>query len=181
MNKFIEELNMYMEEVIEKYVRSIHKIKTGRANPNLISSIKVDYYGTPTELNQTSRIAISDAQMLVITPYDRNTTTSIAKSLNKANLGLSIQDQGNIIRVIFPVLTEELRKEYVKKLYKENEIFKIQIRNVRRDIKNQIKKDDDISENMLSVLDEDIDKTTKEFIQKLDNISKDKEKELITI
>ena len=147
------------------------KIRVGRANPKLIENIRVDYYGTMTPIIQTSNITVQDARMLVVAPYDANTLKSIRAGLEAANLGVSLNDDGRIIRVGFPALTEERRREYTKDAKKLLEESKIQMRNARRDVLDKfksMKKSSTISEDEYNTLDEDVQKRLDAYIEKSD-------------
>lgn len=165
--EYEDNLNKQFEHLIDELLR----IRVGRANPKLIENIRVDYYGTMAPIIQTSNITVQDARMLVVTPYDAGTLKSIRAGIEAANLGVSINDDGRIIRVGFPALTEERRKEYVKDAKRLLEESKIQMRNFRRNCLDKfksMKKSSDISEDEYNTLDEDVQKRLDSYIEKAD-------------
>lgn len=180
MNELVE-MNMleYEENLTKQYNRLIDElmlIRVGRANPRLIENIKVDYYGTRTPINQTSNITVQDARMLVVSPWDVSTLKSIKAGIESANLGVSVSDDGKIIRIGFPMLTEERRREYSKDAKKLLEETKIAMRNSRRDCLDtlkEMKKNSEISEDEYATLDKEVQKKLDSFTEKAD-ISCDK-------
>ena len=180
MNEMVEMTLMeYDDELNKQYNRfldNLMTIRVGRANPKLIENIKVDYYGTRAPIMQTSNITDQDARMLVISPYDVSTLRDIKIGIEQANLGVSVSDDGKIIRVGFPMLTEERRREYTKDAKKLLEESKIAMRNARRDcldaLKN-MKKNSEISEDEYNTLDKEVQKKLDGFTEKAD-ISCDK-------
>lgn len=180
MNETVEMYMMeYEENLIKQYNHFIDElmlIRVGRANPRLIENIKVDYYGTKTPINQTSNIAVQDARMLVVSPWDVSTLKSIKSGIEAANLGVSVSDDGKIIRVNFPMLTEERRREYTKDAKKLLEETKVAMRNSRRDCLDSfkdMKKNSEISEDEYASLDKEVQKKLDSFTEKSD-ISCDK-------
>lgn len=175
MNEMVEMTMMEYEENLNKhYNRLLDEfmlIRVGRANPRLIENIKVDYYGTRTPINQTGNIMVQDARMLVVSPWDVSTLKSIKAGIEAANLGVSVSDDGKIIRVNFPMLTEERRREYSKDAKKLLEESKIQMRNARRDcldVFKDMKKNSEISEDEYATLEKDVQKKLDSFTEKAD-------------
>ena len=175
MNEIVEMTMMEYEENLNKhYNRLLDEfmlIRVGRANPRLIENIKVDYYGTRTPINQTGNIMVQDARMLVVSPWDVSTLKSIKAGIEAANLGVSVSDDGKIIRVNFPMLTEERRREYSKDAKKLLEESKIQMRNARRDcldVFKDMKKNSEISEDEYATLEKDVQKKLDSFTEKAD-------------
>ena len=175
MNEMTEMTLMEYEENLEKiynrYLDNLLMIRVGRANPKLIENIKVDYYGTKTPIMQTSNIMVQDARMLVVSPYDANTLRDIKIGIEAANLGVSVSDDGKIIRVGFPMLTEERRKEYTKDAKRLLEECKVAMRNARRDcldVFKDAKKNSEISEDEYATLDKDVQKKLDAFTAKAD-------------
>lgn len=167
MLEFEENLNKQYDRLLDEFML----IRVGRANPRLIENIKVDYYGTRTPINQTSNIMVQDARMLVVSPWDVSTLKSIKTGIEAANLGVSVSDDGKIIRVNFPMLTEERRREYSKDAKKLLEESKIQMRNARRDcldIFKTMKKNSEISEDEYATLEKDVQKKLDNFTDKAD-------------
>ncbi|MGZ4159700.1 MAG: ribosome recycling factor [Neobacillus sp.] len=173
-----------MTKAIQSYSRELASIRAGRASASLLDRITVDYYGAPTPVNQLAGISVPEARLLVIQPYDKSILGEIEKAILKSDLGLNPSNDGMIIRLAIPQLTEERRKELVKVVKKESEDAKIAIRNIRRDANDDLKKlekNGEITEDALRGYSEDIQKLTDEFITKIDQITKDKEKEIMEV
>ncbi|MCQ2555963.1 MAG: ribosome recycling factor [Clostridia bacterium] len=175
MNEAVELALMEYEEQLEKHfnhlIDELLLIRVGRANPKLIENIKVDYYGTKTPINQTSNIAVQEARMLVVSPWDVSTLKDIRTGIEAANLGVAVSDDGKIIRVSFPMLTEERRREYSKDAKKYLEEAKVVMRNARRDcldVLKDAKKNGEISEDEFTRLDEEVQKTLDGYTSKAD-------------
>ncbi len=179
-----EELRQNMESNVEFFQKSLHKVRTGRASIALLDGIKVDYYGAPTPLNQVATLSVPESQMIVISPWDKSALGNIEKAIQKSELGLVPSNDGKIIRISIPPLTEERRKELVKIVKKMAEECKIQVRNSRRDANNELKKlktDGDISEDNLHDYQEDVQTITDEYIKKTDEVMAAKEAEIMEI
>ncbi|GKU82501.1 ribosome recycling factor [Niallia sp. NCCP-28] len=173
-----------MNKAIQSYSRELASIRAGRANAALLDRITVDYYGAPTPVNQLAGISVPEARLLVIQPYDKSILGEIEKAILKSDIGLNPSNDGSIIRLSIPMLTEERRKELVKNVKKEAEEAKIAIRNIRRDGNDDLKKlekSGDITEDALRGYGEDIQKLTDEFIAKVDSLTKEKEKEILEV
>ena len=173
-----------MAKAITGYSRELASIRAGRANASLLDRISVDYYGAPTPVNQLAGISVPEARLLVIQPYDKTSLGDIEKAILKSDLGLNPTNDGNIIRISIPALTEERRKELVKVVKKAAEEAKVVIRNVRRDGNDDLKKLEkagDITEDGLRGYSEDIQKLTDENINKIDEMTKEKEKEILEV
>ncbi len=173
-----------MAKAITAYSRELASIRAGRANASLLDRISVDYYGAPTPVNQLAGISVPEARLLVIQPYDKTSLGDIEKAILKSDLGLNPTSDGNIIRISIPALTEERRKELVKVVKKAAEEAKVVIRNVRRDGNDDLKKLEkagDITEDELRGYSEDIQKLTDENINKIDEMTKEKEKEILEV
>ncbi|MBM7647099.1 ribosome recycling factor [Bacillus ectoiniformans] len=173
-----------MTKAVQAYTRELASIRAGRANSSLLDRITVDYYGAPTPINQLASVSIPEARLLVIQPYDKTSMGDIEKAILKSDLGLTPSNDGSVIRLAFPALTEERRKELVKLVKKEGEDAKVAIRNIRRDANDELKKlekNGEITEDGLRGLTEDVQKQTDEYINKIDGISKDKEKEIMEV
>jgi ribosome recycling factor len=173
-----------MTKAISAYSRELASVRAGRANASLLDRITVDYYGAPTPVNQLAGISVPEARLLVIQPYDKTVLGDIEKAILKSDLGLNPTSDGNLIRISIPVLTEERRKELVKVVKKEAEEAKVAIRNVRRDANDDLKKLEkagEITEDALRGYSEDIQKLTDENINKIDSMTKDKEKEILEV
>jgi ribosome recycling factor len=173
-----------MTKGIQAFTRELASIRAGRASASLLDRINVEYYGAPTPVNQMASITTPEARLLVIQPYDKSILGAIEKAILKSDLGLNPSNDGSIIRISIPQLTEERRKELVKLVKKESEEAKIAIRNVRRDANDELKKlekNGEITEDALRGFSDDIQKITDEYISKIDQITKDKEKEILEV
>jgi ribosome recycling factor len=173
-----------MNKAIQSYSRELASIRAGRANASLLDRITVDYYGAPTPINQIAGISVPEARLLVIQPYDKTILGDIEKAILKSDIGLNPSNDGSVIRLSIPMLTEERRKELVKNVKKESEEAKIAIRNIRRDGNDELKKlekNGEITEDALRGHNDDIQKLTDEFISKIDALTKEKEKEILEV
>ena len=181
-NKIINDSKMHMQKAIEHLESELSKIRAGRANPAMLDSIQVDYYGTNTPLSQVSSVTIPDARTIAIQPWEKGMLSPIEKAIQAANLGFNPQNDGTLIRINIPVLTEERRKELVKKTKAEVEHGKVTIRNIRRDANEHIKKDSkSVPEDVIKGLEDQIQKLTDQFITVIDKHLDAKEKEIMTI
>lgn len=173
-----------MDKAISAYTRELASVRAGRANASLLDRVSVDYYGAPTPINQLAGVSVPEARLLVIQPYDKTILGEIEKAILKSDLGLNPSNDGSIIRIAIPALTEERRKELVKVVKKEAEEAKIAIRNIRRDANDDLKKlekNGEITEDDLRGYSDDIQKMTDQHINKVDDITKDKEKEILEV
>ncbi|EUJ24852.1 ribosome recycling factor [Listeria grandensis] len=159
-------------------------IRAGRANASLLDRVSVEYYGAPTPINQLAAVSVPEARLLMISPYDKTALGDIEKAILKADLGIMPNNDGEVIRIAIPQLTEERRKELVKEVKKEAEDAKVAVRNVRRDANDDLKKlekSGDITEDDLRNFTEDVQKLTDASIKKLDEIAKQKEDEIMEV
>lgn len=180
--KIINDSRMNMQKAIEHLEAELAKIRAGRANPAMLDSVHVDYYGTNTPLSQVSSVTVPDARTLAIQPWEKSMLTPIERAIQAANLGFNPQNDGTVIRINIPVLTEERRKELVKKTKAEVEHGKVTIRNIRRDANEHIKKESkSVPEDVVKDLEEQIQKMTDQFILVIDKHLDTKEKEIMTI
>ncbi|WP_284139982.1 ribosome recycling factor [Virgibacillus sp. LDC-1] len=173
-----------MEQAVQAFSRSLATVRAGRANPSLLDSVYVDYYGASTPLNQLATVSAPEARLLVITPYDKTAVGEIEKAIQKADLGLSPSSDGNVIRINIPPLTEERRKDLVKVVGKYAEEARVQIRNIRRDANDRLKKlekDSEITEDELRQSQDDVQKETDNFTGKIDQLAKTKENEIMEV
>ncbi|MGL4522681.1 MAG: ribosome recycling factor [Bacilli bacterium] len=173
-----------MDKAIGAYQRELGNIRAGRANPSVLDRITVDYYGAPTPVNQMANISVPEARMMTIQPYDKTTLGEIEKAIQRSDLGLNPSNDGTIIRIVFPALTEDRRKELVKLVKKYGEDAKVAVRNVRRDGNEDLKKlqkDAAITEDELRTFTETIQKETDKHIERIDGIAKEKEKEILEV
>lgn len=180
----VETTKEKMGKAVAAFSRELASIRAGRASASLLDKISVDYYGVPTPLNQLCGISVPEARMLVIQPYDKSSLGDIEKAIQKSDLGLNPTNDGSIIRLAVPALTEERRKELTKVVKKYAEEAKVAIRNIRRDGNDDLKKLEkagEITEDGLHGLIEDIQKLTDEQIKKIDELTKEKEKEIMEV
>ncbi len=171
-------------KTIEVLKEEISSIRTGRANPAVLNGVNVSYYGVDTPLNQIASISVPEAQLLVIKPYDKGILKDVEKAILVADLNLTPQNDGTVIRISFPALTEARRKELVKEVKVIGENAKVAIRNIRRDANDQYKKlekDGLITEDELKQYNEKVQKATDKGIENVDNVLKDKEKQIMEI
>jgi ribosome recycling factor len=179
-----EELKDAMEKAVAALDKSFSKVRTGRASLSLLDGIRIDYYGTPTPLNQLASLSIPENRLIVISPWDSSVLGAIEKAIQKSDLGLMPNNDGKLIRLAIPVLTEERRKELVKVVRKQAEECKIKQRNARRDANEQLKtlkKDNEISEDDLYSFQEEVQQMTDRYIVKTDALLTAKEKEIMEI
>lgn len=172
-----------MEKAIGHLELELTKIRAGRANPNMFDGLVVDYYGNPTPINQVGNITVTDARTLVIQPWEKNMLQPIERAIIAANLGVNPQNDGIIIRIFLPPLTEERRKEIVKRVHAEGEHSKVAIRNIRRDAIEHIKrlKKDGLSEDLAKDSEDEIQEMTDKFIGMVDKHLVLKEKEIMSV
>jgi ribosome recycling factor len=184
----IEEIKLELDESMSKAIKSLQsnltKVRTGRASASVLDGVSVDYYGSPTPIKQVGQISTPEARLLQIQPFDKTIISEIEKSIINANLGLNPSNDGNLIRIQFPALTEDKRKDLVKQVKKMGEDAKIVIRNSRRDQNEQVKKaekDKNITEDDVKKFSDEIQKVTDKFIKDVDGTISAKEKELLTV
>jgi ribosome recycling factor len=173
-----------MDKAIGSYTRDLASIRAGRASASLLDRVMIDYYGSPTPVNQMAGVSIPEPRMIVIQPYDRGTLRDIEKAIQISDLGINPTNDGTVIRLVIPALTEERRKELAKKVKSAAEDAKIAIRNIRRDANEDLKKLEkaaEISEDGLKGFSNDVQKMTDEHIAKVDQIAKDKEKQIMEV
>ncbi len=179
----IETMKETMQNSIVFFEKELDKIRAGKANIKMLDSVKVDYYGTMTPIAQVASMSIPDPKQIIIQPWEKNMIVPIEKAIMAANLGFNPQNNGEIIRIIVPVLTEERRKELVKKAKQEAEQIKVTIRNTRRTANSTTKqlKDNGFPEDEIKKAEITIQKITDEFTEKIDKYLEIKEKEIMTI
>lgn len=187
-NEIIEEIFMEFEDNIEKAINhfktELLSVRAGRANPHILDKITVDYYGSQTPLAHISNISVQDARQLVISPWDTSLVKEINKAILASDIGLTPSDDGRVIRLNFPMLTEDRRRELVKSTKKMAEDTKVICRNARRDALDEfkkLKKDGEISEDDMAGYEKDIQKTLDQATVKIDNIMDEKEKEIMQV
>jgi ribosome recycling factor len=173
-----------MSKSIDSLKTNLNKIRTGRAHPSLLDNITLDYYGSPTPLNQVGNVTVPDARTLAVTVFDKSMISAVEKAILSSDLGLNPSSQGTLIRIPLPPLTEERRKDLVKVVKGEGENGKIAIRNIRRDANSDIKslnKDKDISDDEMHQAEDEIQKITDTYVKQVDALLVDKEAELMEI
>ncbi len=184
-----------MDERIAKYETKMQKsldnldsefaaIRAGRANPHILDRIRVDYYGTPSPLQAVANIAVPEARVITIKPYDKSMLKEIIKAIEVSEIGINPSSDGEMVRLIFPELTEDRRKQLCKDVKKKGEECKVAIRNIRRDGNDSFKKlakTDEVSEDEIHDLEDSLQKVTDKFIKKVDAAAAEKEKEIMTV
>ena len=170
-----------MQKTIESLQREFAMIRTGKANPSILNNIQVEYWGMMTPLIQVGTISVPDAQTIMIKPYDKSVLKNLEKAILTADLGFNPINDGDVIRIPVPPLTEERRKEYTKVASKYAEEAKVAVRNVRRDVVDKIKKDKETPEDLRKSYEQDVQKLTDEYIKKIDAVCAAKSKEIMSI
>ena len=184
LEEILTELQNKMEKSLENTKEKFSHVRAGRASVSMLDGVTVEAYGSPTPLNQVGTVSAPEARLLTIDPWDKSLIPAIEKSILQANLGFNPSNDGKIIRLAVPELTEERRKEYVKLVKKEAEEGKIAIRNVRKDINNKLRKmekDSEITEDELKSSEEKVQKMTDKFVAAVDEALAKKEKELLKV
>ncbi len=181
LDLYIMEAEDGMKTAVENYETNISRISAGRANPMILNSVKMDYYGTPTPINQLASVSVPEPRQLLIKPFQQNINKDIVAVINSASLGLNAVDEGHQARITFPELTTERRRQLVKGLSEYTEQAKIGVRAARQDANKMIKKDDELSEDDVRHYLDEIQKLTNAFISKIDAMTKQKTEELMTI
>ena len=182
-----EELKVYeekMEKSINAMMDEFASIRAGRANPHVLDKIKVDYYGTPTPIQQVGNISVPEARMIVIQPWEKSLIKAIEKAIQASDLGINPSNDGSVIRLVFPELTEDRRKELAKDVKKKGEAAKVAVRNIRRDANEAFKKQEknnEISEDDLKEAEEKIQKLTDKMVAEVDKAVETKTKEIMTV
>ena len=173
-----------MEKTINNYADRLAEIRAGRANPAILNKIKIDYYGTPTPINQVAGISVPEARLIVIQPWDMSILKEIEKAILASEIGINPNNDGKVIRLAFPELNEERRKEIVKDIRKMAEEAKVAIRSIRRDAIDEAKamqKNSEITEDELKMAEDNIQKITDKNIDEIDKLTDGKEKEIMTV
>ena len=183
----MEELKVYegkMNKTLEVLQSDYAAIRAGRANPHVLDKIKVDYYGTPTPIQQVGNISVPEARMIVIQPWEKSLLKAVEKAILTSELGINPNNDGNCIRLVFPEMTEERRKEVAKDVKKKGDAAKVAIRNIRRDANDAYKKMEkagEMSEDDLKEATEKMQKLTDKMIEKVDKAVEEKTKEIMTV
>ena len=177
----MQEAEKRMNKAIEALERDLSQIRAGRANPAILDKVTVEYYGAPTPLAQVGTISVPEARMIVIQPWDATLLKEIERAIHASDIGINPQNDGKVIRLVFPPLDGERRKELVKQVAKRGEDAKVAVRGVRRDAIERFKKQkkaNEITEDGLADLEDDIQKLTDKFIKKVDVITKEKQTDI---
>lgn len=184
----IDEIMINGEDKMQKAIGSIKKefanIRTGRANPMILDKVQVDYYGVSTPVRQLANVTVQDGTTLVIQPFERNLISEVEKSIAKTDIGITPNNDGACIRLSFPQPTEERRKDLVKEVKKAGEDGKVAVRNVRRDMADNIKKlgkEESLSEDQIKDYQDDVQKLTDKYNKEIENLVAEKEKEVLTV
>ncbi|MCS7233095.1 MAG: ribosome recycling factor [Synergistetes bacterium] len=181
-DKLLKDVETKMKKAIDMIKKDMASVRTGRAHPALLEDIKVDYYGTPVPINQLATISVPEARLIVIQPWDKSTLKEIEKAILRSPLGLIPQNDGNVIRVSIPPLTEERRKELIRLVRKKAEEGRITVRNIRRDVMEELKEkkeNGELPEDDYFRLSKDIQELTDKYIEQVEEILKLKEEEIM--
>ena len=182
-----ERLKVYddkMKKAVDFLASDFTTIRAGRANPHVLDKIKVDYYGTPTPIQQVGNVTVPEPRMIQIAPWEKSLIKEIEKAIMMSDLGITPSNDGSVIRLVFPELTEERRKDLVKDIQKKGEEGKVAVRNIRRDGNDAFKKlskTDEVSEDEIKDLGEQLQKMTDKFIKDIDKLVEEKSKEILTV
>lgn len=183
MNEKVKVYEEKMQKTLKSLDSELATIRAGRANPNILNKLTVDYYGTPTPIQQVANISVPEARMIQIQPWEKKIIKDIEKSILMSDIGINPTNDGTVIRLVFPELTEERRKELVKDVKKKGEAAKVAVRNIRRDGNDAFKKlkGSDISEDEIQDLEDELQKITDKYIKEVDKSVESKSKEVLTV
>ncbi len=184
MNDKIKDYSDKMQKTIDHLQGEYAAVRAGRANPHVLDKIKVDYYGTPTPIQQVGNVSVPDPRIIQIQPWEKSILKDIEKAIQASDIGINPTNDGNVIRLVFPELSEERRRDLVKDIKKKGEDAKVAVRNIRRDGNDAFKKlskSDDISEDEVKDLEEELQKTTDKFIKEIDSMIDVKSKDIMTV
>ncbi len=184
MDAKLEQFSSKMEKTLDTLREEYATIRAGRANPHLLDKLKVDYYGQPSSLQQVANVSVPEARVIQIQPWESKLIKEIEKAIINSDLGLNPSNDGKIIRLVFPELTEERRKDLVKDVKKKAENAKVAVRNIRRDANELFKKQNkasEISEDEFKHLEDNVQKVTDHYILEIDKIMEEKSKEILTV
>lgn len=184
MDERLQVYNDKMQKSFNNLMEEFGSIRAGRANPHVLDKLRVDYYGTPTPIQQVANVSIPEARLIQIQPWEGKMLKEIEKAIQVSDLGINPTNDGKTIRLVFPELTEERRKELTKDVKKKGENAKVAVRNIRRDANDAFKKmgkSSDISEDEMKQLEEDVQKMTDKFIAEIDKSVEEKSKEILTV
>ena len=183
----MEELKVYedkMQKSLNNLYSEYNSIRAGRANPHVLDDVMVDYYGTPTPIQQVANVSVPEARMILIQPWEASMVKEIERAINTSDIGINPTNDGKTVRLVFPELTEERRKELAKDVKKKGENTKVAIRNIRRDANDSFKKlskQEDISEDDINKLEDEVQKLTDKYIKKVDEAASEKTEEILKV
>ncbi len=183
MNEKLQVYENKMTKTLASLESDLMTIRAGRANPNVLNKIMVDYYGTPTPIQQVANVSVPEARMIQIQPWEKNMVKEIEKAINMSDLGINPTNDGSVIRLVFPELTEDRRKELAKEVKKKGEHAKVALRNIRRDGNDAFKKlkGQDVSEDEIKDMETELQKLTDKFVADVDKAVDKKSKEIMTV
>ncbi len=184
MDERIQQYDHKMQKSFNNMLDEFASIRAGRANPHVLDKLRVDYYGSPTPIQQVANVTVPEARMIQIQPWDRTMLKAIEKAIQVSELGINPTNDGQLIRLVFPELTEERRKELTKDVKKKGENAKVAVRNIRRDANDSFKKlgkSSDVSEDEIKQLEDEIQKLTDKYIAEIDKSVEEKNKEILTV
>ena len=183
MDERVKQYEIKMQKTYENLTSEFAAIRAGRANPHILDKIKVDYYGTPTPIQQVGNISIPEARIILIQPWEKGLIKAIEKAIMTSDIGINPNNDGIAIRLVFPELTEDRRKELVKDVKKKGENNKIAVRNIRRDGNDSFKKlsKSEVSEDEIKQLEDELQKITDKYIKDIDDLVEIKSKEILTV
>lgn len=176
-----DSITQHMDKTLEALKHNFSKVRTGRANANILSDITVDYYGVPTPITQVAAVKTPEAHMLMIEPWDKALVNAIVKAVGASDLGITPNSDGNVVRLPFPAPTEERRRELVKECREHAEQAKVSVRNIRRDFNNKLERDEDLTDDDVRREQAKVQKHTDEYVAKIDALLKEKEAEVMEI
>ncbi|MCI8495377.1 MAG: ribosome recycling factor [Lachnospiraceae bacterium] len=184
MDERLQQYNHKMQKSFDNLLEEFGTIRAGRANPHVLDKLKVDYYGTPTGIQQVANVSVPEPRMILIQPWEASMVRVIEKAILMSDLGINPTNDGKVIRLVFPELTEERRKELAKDVKKKGENAKVAIRNIRRDANDNLKKmgkSNDVSEDEIKQLEDEVQKLTDKFITNVEKSVEEKSKEILTV
>ena len=183
MKEKVKVFDEKMQKTYDHLLADYQTIRAGRANPHVLDKIKVDYYGTPTPIQQVGNISVPEPRMIQISPWEKSLIRDIEKAIMASDIGITPNNDGSVIRLVFPELTEDRRKELAKDIKKKGEDAKVAIRNIRRDGNDAFKKlgKEEVSEDEIKTLEDELQKMTDKYIKEVDKLVEEKSKEIMTV
>lgn len=183
MDARLQQYDDKMKKTVDFLISDYAAIRAGRANPHVLDKIRVDYYGTPTPIQQVGNVTVPDPRVIQIAPWEKTLLKEIEKAIQTSDLGINPSNDGSVIRLVFPELTEERRKDLVKEIKKKAEEGKVAVRNIRRDGNDAFKKlsKEDVSEDEIKQLGDQLQKMTDKYIKDIDRLMEEKSKEIMTV